>query len=180
MRREWIDEGKPRDRDGERKSKAVKANDEKQQNGGDSSTKLNLGETSEPSAKGVESDIAMSNTQNGEAQEESLSVSDNDGSSHSIPQSSKPMSGIPRTGQSPQKPSTKSSQPDESLFFSDDEAPKATAGEDIDDLDALLDEEEQMQEENSNGVSLSAPKPQEHIADDFEDEMEVMAGFDDW
>ena len=181
MRREWIDEGKPRNREEEHRQEAVKAYDAKQQNVAASEPESRKRETSVPAAKAANPDVVMSGALNTGPQEESLFVSDDDermGSSR--PQSSKADSGAPHKTPNPQNSSTNNIQLDKSLFFSDREAPKVTADEDLDDLDALLAEEEQMQKENAERSFSGPTKPQARIADEFEDEMEAMAGFDDW
>ena len=179
MRREWIDEGKPCNRDDERRREAVKAHDAKQQNSVGSGTESRIGEVPIPTTKAVESDVTMSGSLNKEPQDESLFVSDDDEMGRSIPQASKLKSGT-QTESSPQKPLTNGTRLDESLFVSGDEAPTAAPGEDLDDLDALLAEEEQVRKESGKGTFLGPSNAQEHIADDFEDEMEAMARFDDW
>ena len=176
MRKAWIDEGKPRDRDEERRWEAVKAHDAKLHDNGNVNPEPRIRESSVPTAKAVQSGAIMSGALNSEPQDESLFVSDNDEMDGSIPQISAPKTGVTQTEQTAQKNSTL----DESLFFSDDEAPKVPAAEELDDLDALLAEDEQRQDDSRgepvpNPAKTNGPSP-----DEFDDEMEAMAGFDEW
>ena len=180
MRREWIDEGKPRDRDEERRWEAVKAHDAKLQSNGDSNEEPRIRESSVSNPKAVHSGISMSGGLNNEPQGENLFVSDNDDMEDSTSQNPKPNPGTTQPGPVAQNASKITTQTDDSLLFSDDEAPKALGVEDPDDLDALLAEDEQRQKESSK-VSFTGPsKTKDRVPDEFDDEMEAMAGYDDW
>ena len=153
MRREWIDEGKPKDRFADDPAASGQVPKQQQPELQRRSSKSNGDSSERPNIDGALQPSFISTA--GPKELDSLN-------SQSI--------------QGHRKRAQHHAQGDESLFISDDE------GEDEppeDDLDALLAEDAQKDFTRNTDGDATATVEQAAVIDDFDDEMEAMAGIED-